>query len=368
MIYLSPIFRPDERGVITKIQAQKKALQDSGIEVILYEMGIFDKDNNVKSDVKTFIHDVNDKNKKSGFLDYIRLINKTIAEIKKINPDYIYVRDRMFFFNLYSRLSKIVPVFVEVQSKVIQEMKNISKKRWILESILQRKYLRKVSGIIAVTNEILNYEMKLNKIDGMVLGNGIDEDKIKFIKYSPAQDSKIHLLFIGSAGMPWHGVDRLVKSFIKANAWEKFSLDIIGYDNIFDEETPGINFHGFINDSELINTIISKTDIAITSLAMFRNHLQEGATLKFRQYLASGLPVITGYTDVDTQDGLDFILEFPNDDSNIDFLKIQDFYSQTSKLRRSGKISEYARDTLTWKKKMRYVWEFITDSNKRWNK
>ncbi len=367
LVYITPIFFPEERGVINKINSQKKALLDLGVNVHLMQMGLEDRENNLESESKVYVFPAGQKKTPRSISAYRKLITYVVNKLKELKPDYIYIRDRMFFFNLYSKLAAQAPVFVEIQSKIIQEMRNISKMRWVLEKFLARKYLKKVTGFIAVTNEILEYEKEFNKKPGMVIGNGINPQDIQFIKHTPT-NNKINLLFMGSAGMAWHGLDRLLQSFAHSKNQEKFLIHIVGYDNSFEIENPSIRFYGYIKDKEKINEIIAGSDIGIASLAMFRNNLNEGATLKFRHYLGSGLPVITGYRDVDCPNTLPFIMEFPNNESDLDFDKIESFYQQCVSIRKSGEITKFAAEHLTWKNKMNQVWSFITDPDSDWNR
>jgi glycosyltransferase involved in cell wall biosynthesis len=356
--------KPEELSVINKVMYQQKALMKNSIEC------------------KVFSYDEVDIDKKKFEVEHLGLIKGTqsLSLLNKIivnrklskyiydavlneRPDLIYIRDYFFQFNLYSKLSSICPVFVEIQTDILGEFKINNKKRYILEKFLGRRYFKDIGGLVCITKEILNKEQKFNNKVGFVLGNGIDEGEIQFV---PKVDGNnlINLLFIGSPNMKWHGIERLIKSFEQASNKEKFMLHIVGYENKGCTNDDNIKFYGFVNDKNKIEDLFSKADIGIGTLALFKNDMMEAAPLKTRHYVAKGLPVIIGYDDVDLDEELPFVLKVPNNDSVIDFSEVERFYDKTKNIRKSGEISEFAFKYLTWDKKMSEVANFMINTVK----
>jgi hypothetical protein len=65
--------------------------------------------------------------------------------------------------------------------------------------------------------------------------------------------------------------------------------------------------------------------IGIGSLAMHRNNLKYGATLKAREYMARGIPFIISYIDEDIAEGFPLVLKLKPDDSPVEMEEIIKF-------------------------------------------
>ena len=60
---------------------------------------------------------------------------------------------------------------------------------------------------------------------------------------------------------------------------------------------------------------------------MYKIDVFNSSVLKIREYLAKGLPIVSGcHEDAFEDEKFNYYLEFPNDDSVIDIKKIVDFY------------------------------------------
>src|SRR5690606_30391945 len=66
-----------------------------------------------------------------------------------------------------------------------------------------------------------------------------------------------------------------------------------------------IIIHGTLSKDEYFK-VVSKCDVGLGSLAMFRQNLKEGSTLKVREMLAMGLPVFSGHKDASFSEDFDF--------------------------------------------------------------
>jgi len=348
----------EEKGVIKKVASQKLAFQKLGYEVILYQLNRY-KNQLVDFESMAFeCRNIAKMNRINKPFYYFKSMNELIKEVKCECPDIIYIRDALWFFNLYTEFSKIAPLFVEVQSNIFDELKITHPGRYCLERALNRSYFKNISGLICITDEICKYEIKLNNKPSFILGNGIDISEVKFTPRKTGDD-RINLMVIGSPRENWHGFERLIYSYINSKNRDKFVLHIVGINNIFKIINENIKFYGFVSDSKKLNELFSVTDIGIGTLALYKKNMSQAAPLKVRHYMAKGLPVIIGYEDIDLGRGLPFILNVPNDNSQIDFVQIERFYYDAKEYRESGYISKFTRETLTWDSKIAELANFI---------
>lgn len=360
ILYLLELNRSESSiGVINKVLSQSKCFQECGYELKIFTYCISD----CVRDVVGVNHICLYKNKteKSNLLLKYKLLQKIEKLLKEEKPDIIYIRDTLFYFNFHSILSHYAPTFIEIQTNVLSEIKLTRKKRYYIEKILKRRYLRSLSGLVCITQEIANIEKKYNNKPTFIIGNGIDKDQISFIKKDIASEYRdyINLLFIGSPNMPWHGIERLIDSFKFAKNKDKFMLHIVGYENIFNILDDNIKFYGLINDKNMMDKLFAVSDIGIGTLALYKKNMNQAAALKIRHYLAKGLPVIIGYDDVDLQSDLPFVLKVANDESLLSFQIIEEFHYKSKLYRENGHICKYVNDNLCWNEKIKKLIEFI---------
>lgn len=352
-----------EKSVYKKIHEQTKALRRLGIETKIFTFNLCD---NQLTENQEFNHiSILKKSHMPNIIQLIinyKLTNRIFTIVKKENPDFIYLRDCMFFNNLHYKLSKISHTFVEIQTDIMSELKLFGGLRFRLEIFLKRKYLKHVKGIIPITKEIQLLESKFNRKPYYILGNGIDAAEIEFIpKYT--DNGYINLLFIGTPDCEWHGVERLIESYKYAPNKKRFKLHIIGYEKASNFQDSNIIFYGFIKDPAKIRSIFSISDIGIGTLALYKKRMKEAAPLKTRHYLAKGLPIIIGYEDVDLSSNLPFVMRVSNDNMLINFLDLESFYLDTKSYRLNGDITEFMLNNLTWDKKIEDLIEFMETFN-----
>ncbi|MBN8657639.1 MAG: hypothetical protein J0M11_18045, partial [Anaerolineae bacterium] len=78
-----------------------------------------------------------------------------------------------------------------------------------------------------------------------------------------------------------------------------------------------VHLHGFL-DREGVRAVLAQTDVALGTLALHRNQMQEASVLKVREALAFGIPVVIAFRDTDLHDvTLNTILRIPNTEENV---------------------------------------------------
>jgi hypothetical protein len=124
------------------------------------------------------------------------------------------------------------------------------------------------------------------------------------------------LVFIGTPGFSWHGVDKLV---VLARRFPDLQVDIVGYDQLDEYEPlpPNLTLHGYLS-VDRYRKVMAGCDAALSTLALYRKGMEEACPLKTRECLAYGLPMVLPYVDTDLKDlDCDFLLRIPNKEDNI---------------------------------------------------
>lgn len=169
-----------------------------------------------------------------------------------------------------------------------------------LERFLGQAGLRRVRGLVGVTQEIVDYERgrvvgDRGSVPAWVYPNGI------FPSRQAAEDHRSdipELLFVASFFAPWHGLDLLLSGLEQDSA--PCALHLVG---AVPEALrsrcladPRIRLHGFLDDVE-IASLAASAWCGLSSFALERKGMFEACTLKVREYLDAGLPVYAQHRD-----------------------------------------------------------------------
>ena len=243
-----------------------------------------------------------------------RALGKLIAEVQGLRPDIIYLRFGSYLYPLH-RLFRIAPVVAELNSNDIAQRSLQGAYAYWLNFVTRALVLRNVVGLIAVTGEIMR--LPANRRYGKpscVIGNGIDLGR-----YDPLpapRHARPTLTLVGSPGMRWHGVDKLA---YLARACPDLTVNIVGY-GAKDLAYPlpaNVKASGLLNEAG-VRAVLMETDVACSSLALHRNRMEEGSTLKVPEAMAYGIPILLAYRDTELSDlQSDCILQLPNTEDNV---------------------------------------------------
>lgn len=232
-----------------------------------------------------------------------------------------------------------------------------------LEAVQSPRILERVHGVVGVTDEIRDYELsKLRRRKpAATVSNGVDVAQVAPTGFAPI-GSELQVAFVASAGAPWHGVDRLIRSLDAYRGKRPIRVHMIGSVRSDSGSLAGgrvtVSHHGVLQGDPM-NRVLQQCTIGISSLAMFRNGLQQGAVLKTREYMARGLPFVYGYEDVDVPAEAPFALRVPNTEKNIDVGQIVDFAEAVSALPDLAReMRAWAVRTVDWSVKLRLLQQF----------
>ncbi|MBY5961342.1 hypothetical protein [Marinobacter nauticus] len=314
IVYLAKISTKDGEGVNKKIAAQISAWRSLGVVVCPVFIA---KDDRIPAELKRVAPKLIVQRKITSF--YIRdcEVEKTVEEFC---PNLVYFRMGSFpFFSVFKVFS--FPVILEVNTKVYNELKvSYSGLKYYILKFLFNVILRKASGYVGVTMECL---VGLPERPSFQVGNSIDFDRNFFQDVVRERVPNSACVFVGSSGCSWHGVDRLLEI---ARFNPEYTFRIVGYSKEDVEEISGnrvpdnVEVFGFLT-GDPYQRLLRDSTIAFGSLAMDRNGMEYSSSLKNRDYLQFGLPIIMQGRDSDLST-LECIFELPMDFDVLDVGKV----------------------------------------------
>ncbi|HUG11951.1 MAG TPA: glycosyltransferase, partial [Opitutaceae bacterium] len=229
------------------------------------------------------------------------------ARVRAWQPDVIYFR-YAYHSPGFPALFRRIPTVAEINSDDLAEYPiTLSRAKLAYHRLTRRRVLSSVAGFVHVTHELAVRFQPFGK-PAQVIGNGIDLDA-----FAPApvtvSSAPLRLIFIGSSGTPWHGLERLAEL---ACLLPEFHFDVVGCPAPPEPQPPNLQFHGALT-RVAYEPLLQQATAAIGTMALFRKHMEEACPLKVREYLAAGLPVLAGYRDTDIPETADYFLRLPND-------------------------------------------------------
>ncbi|MHB8107546.1 MAG: glycosyltransferase [Candidatus Cryosericum sp.] len=250
-------------------------------------------------------------------------------------PDIVYLRYMLYAPGLVKALSpRGVAYVVEANTDDVCEVYLKNRVFGWYNRLTRGQLLGHATAIVSVIPSLArNPAFSRFRVPIVSIPNGIDYDEYRRYSRHAAvvPESRAKLVFVGNPDMPWQGIDRLCDL---ASACPELEFNVIGYPpSDLDREAPtyrkltNLVVHGKLSH-EACAEVLAGCDVGISTLALYRNHMDEACPLKSRQYLAQGLPTIMCYHDPDLSDkGFPFILELPNSPTSVfeNIERIKDF-------------------------------------------
>lgn len=188
--------------------------------------------------------------------------------------------------------------------------------------------------------------------------NGIDFEKVKRVTHTN-HTAGIELISVAT-NYSCHGFDRIIggmEDYYKSGGKQEFSFKIVGDGPAVEEYRKQIEKCKHINNrielcgfqtGEQLEKLYNNADIAVNSLAIYRLNLKKESTLKTKEYVAKGLPMISS-TEVDALDHIgnqEYVMRVADCGDIIGMEKIEKFYHKiydnqdkdviAEKIRRAG--------------------------------
>jgi hypothetical protein len=255
---------------------------------------------------------------------------------------------------------RIAPTAVEVNTNDVKEHRLLGVTKSLYNRLTRAIPLKSAAGHVFATHELAQQGVFARfKRPFRVISNGIDLELVKPV-LAP-NNSVPHLVFTGTPGMPWHGVEKLVEL---GRRFEDIIIDIVGY-----EEIPGmaalpanIRLHGFL-EGGAYERVLEQADAAIGTLSLYLKEMDEAAPLKIRDCVARGIPCILPYRDTDLDDlATACTLKIPNTPENIDQCgqQIHDFIQAMRGKRMARELVENRIDAREKEKQRLDFFKWIT--------
>lgn len=205
----------------------------------------------------------------------------------------------------------------------------------------------------------------------ILIGNGIDPARVNKREKEPTFVNGVIGLIAVSSMAFWHGCDRLLYSLARyeRDVLQKpeprihIELWLVGEGAELGplRELAGrlgighrVHFTGQLLGSEL-DDVYDRCHMAVASMALYRKKAMIASELKVREYLCKGMPLVLSADDVDLRPLPDFIYKVPNDDGDIPFVDIVEWFRTTFKAGYSARIREFAENRLSYGAKIRFI-------------
>lgn len=358
---------PEKGGVARKLLAKVEAIQNISTSCRLLNATIsYEHDDTVTvTDTPAFVNiEIGIKAANTGYLNKINcdvaFYEKLVAYIERNRFSF----DRIIFryplttkgLKNFSRHFDKKIVF-EHNSKEIEEQRLTIKNKqyaefgifpsrffyWYQEKVYPlyaEKYLFKATTGHAyagacVTREIADYERSRNhSYKTFVSSNFYDVSKASLSESHYEEGTLLTLGMIVTTTAAWYGLERLLRSFSSVQHQYRLVIAGISGDDLYIQKLLSeyriekhITFLGKISRDGL-PAFYNAVHVCFGSLGLYTINLKYASTLKVKEGVSFGIPVILAYHEEDFVSNPDFkpyYLQLANDNSTIDFEAITEF-------------------------------------------
>lgn len=330
-------------GITKKVFAQSKAF---GKVFDIYVIGYFGNDVGIyHNGVINKYYDNKGKHRRTRLFE----LCKKFALENDVMGYYIrYACSDYGFIKLLKELKLInckSKVIIEIDTYPYDDRMNRSAKLMaigLIDKIFRKKMYKYVDKIatFSLDNVIFN-------IPCIHIINGVDMEAIKR-RTCTCNIEDINIIAVSNMYV-WHGYDRFIegiKYYYENGGRKNIILHLVGkgdefikYKEMVKEYNLENNvvFYGYKSGKDLDN-IYDECDLAIETLGAHRNNLFLSSSLKSREYIARGIPIITS-CEIDILDkNYKYLLTLPADESKIMMDEVIEFYDKLFKSKEDKEI------------------------------
>lgn len=278
IIYYIPHSKRNDDGVIKKIRSQIKVWESNG------------------ATVTCLWHYKHNKNTDNIFeVNFNRFLFpfKLIKEINELKPDFIYLRYTSINLLLMYLLVKFKCIFeINGIAHSEKEATNIFHAKQFIKNLfhyISLKIIARLSHHSFSPTRELKELLGFSKCD--VIPNSIDIEKFSVLRRNKT-DTRMKLYFMGTNGFKWHGIHYIEKL---ARLIPEYIFHVVGSEG---KNTNNLFYHGYL-PKLAYEKILKDINICIGTMALHERGLLEASSLKVREYIANGFPIIINYKDGD---------------------------------------------------------------------
>lgn len=377
-LLIFPIFKDlnASNGIISKNEGIRNGFLSNGVDVDVLEFnstGIFEKDRQIFS-----YH----PNRYRRIFQHNYLIWKNILEVIQLNRyEFVWLRASILTSAIADFLAQIktrypsCKIILEYGAyPFVKELPPLKQAIYYLNIPNERKAHRFSDFIISYSGQ--------EYIDGRInipINNGVDVESIPFNPNPPSKSSKINFISVSSL-KKWHAYERFIEGiaiFKQQQHDQLVNFHVVGNGPEYDklvlttkklELESEVIFHGFKSGTQLDN-IFEMSHVAIGTLGFHRIGLNNSSSLKNREYLARGLPLILSTFDKDMPTSLPFVKYIPEGE---DPANIADIVAFVHNVYRTADVKQtirgYAQAHLSWKSKIKTVLEYLNGKGVKMNR
>jgi glycosyltransferase involved in cell wall biosynthesis len=234
------------------------------------------------------------------------------------------------------------------------------------------KVLKYAKSGVCVTHELAEYEKsRCSGYRTRAISNGINVGEHTPVAYKPIGDSINVIMLNGFEAA--RGLERCIIGLKEYKGKENFQFHIFGKNTAYEIELmkknnleDHIHFHDLVNKEQL-DQVINDFHFGLSGLAAYKKGMTEGCSLKVREYLSRGLPVILAQKDTDLSfnpEAKNLYMELPCNEMPLDFEYIasraREIYADVSV---NSKVRAFAEKEIQYSEKIAQIIEFVNSDD-----
>jgi len=242
----------------------------------------------------------------------LRAMFRLVEAVRDAGPDVVYLRWELFYPPML-RLPSGVPLVVEINTNDLREYALGPRLRATYNRLTRGLLLRRADAFVFANGWDLARSPSFQRFEArpVVITNGIDLSAYPSL---PADaEGPPRLVFVGIDDTPWNGIDKLITLASMRPGW---CFDFVGITLDPGQRRPNIRTHGQL-DRPAVLEVLRQADVGVGPLALHRKGMEEVCTLKVREYLAVGLPVLYGGHDPDADAFDPYVMRIANTETNV---------------------------------------------------
>lgn len=304
---------------------------------------------------------------------------------KLVQPDFVYIRRTLadrYYIRFLKKIKEAYPkcrVLIEVYTYPYDKDefgKWYALPRYCKEAWNRKKIPAWMDRYVTVSKEEWIFGKQTIRIS-----NGIQTDQIKPVSNTSGKGGQFDMIAVAFM-QKQHGYERVIEGmydYYQNGGNRQVYLHLVGdgpekrrYQKLVKKRglEEKVRFYPNLTGEEL-DHVFEQKDIAISALGLYKNGIYYESSLKSREYLARGLPMVTGCeVDVFEKKKCDYNCRFPNDGSKIPICRILAFCDRLYAKGRKDvqkNIRQYAEEMVGMETAMKAVIDYLMQTDEMRN-